>query len=82
MEFLRKISWKKKNVGEISDFYFSPRKNNFAQGVYRGETRKKSFFLGLICIYIVVNMSHIHCVLSNFVLLSIVTFFFNKVCQF
>ena len=31
-----------KTLGEISDFYF-------AQGVYRVETRKKSFFLGLIC---------------------------------
>ena len=40
----------KKTLGEISDFYFSPRKKYFAQGVFRGETRKKSFFLGLICI--------------------------------
>ena len=38
-----------KTFGEISDFYFSRRKNYFAQGVYCGETRKESFFLGLIC---------------------------------
>ena len=36
-------------LGEISDFYFSPRKKIFrARGVPR---RKKSFFLGLICMY-------------------------------
>ena len=36
-------------LGEISDFYFSPRKHYFAQGVFHGETRKNSCFLGLIC---------------------------------
>ena len=38
---------REKTLGEISDFYFSPRKDYFAQGVFRGETRKKrAFFLG------------------------------------
>ena len=32
-----------KTLGKISDCYFSP-------GVFRGETRKRSFFLGLICL--------------------------------
>ena len=40
------------NFGEIIDFYSAPKKKKkkkkkkFAQGVFRGETRKKSFFLG------------------------------------
>ena len=41
-----------KTLGEINDFYFSPRKKKkkkISQGVFRGETRKKSFLLGLIC---------------------------------
>ena len=47
-----------KTLGEISDFYFSLRKKKkkkkkkkkeIAQGVFHGEMRKKSFFLGLIC---------------------------------
>ena len=64
-EFLRKMSrslsadfrgvsprnFAEKTLGEISDFYFSPRKNIFrARGVPR-RNAKKSFFLGLICIY-------------------------------
>ena len=32
-------------------FIFLREKNYFAQGVFRGETRKKSFFLGLICMW-------------------------------
>ena len=40
-----------REVGEISDFYFSPRKKKkkkkITQGVFSGETRKKrAFFLG------------------------------------
>ena len=31
-------------------FIFLREKKYFAQGVFRGETRKKSFFLGPICI--------------------------------
>ena len=64
-EFLRKMSrsfsanfrgvsprnFAEKTLGEISDFYFSPRKNLFrAGGVPRRNAKKKSFFLGLICI--------------------------------
>ena len=43
-------------VGEISDFYFSPRKKKKkkkkknTQEVFRAKREKKSFFLGLICI--------------------------------
>ena len=57
-EFLRKLSrsfsanfrgvsrrnFAEKTLGEISDFYFYPRKNYFARGLFRGETRKKELF--------------------------------------
>ena len=47
-ELLRSFSAKFRGVtfGEISIFFVSAKKNYFAQGVYRGETRKKNFFLG------------------------------------
>ena len=35
-----------KTLREINDFYFSPRKQIFAQGAFRVRKRKKSFFLG------------------------------------
>ena len=48
-EFLRELSrnfnFAEKTLSEISDFYFPARKKKyFAQGVFRGETRKMSFF--------------------------------------
>ena len=40
-----------KTLGEKVIFIFLRENIYFAQGVFLGETRKKSFFLGLICMY-------------------------------
>ena len=48
--FLRKMSrnFADKSLGEISEFYFSPRKTFFrARGVPRRNAKKRAFFLGL-----------------------------------